>query len=335
MRMSSTAVAPARFRWWAVVAVWSIALLVPALAVPQTVAPLLPAPPGKQGDTPALVALGEKLFFDRGLSKDGTVACATCHRPEHAFADPRPVSRGVGGAAGTRNAPSLINRAYGRRFFWDGRADTLERQAAGPLTHPAEMGLQPAEAVAYVVRNADYLPLWRDAFGEPSRASFAQITRAIAAYERTLVAPSAFHRWLLRKEPLPEAAERGRVLFFGKARCNLCHSGLMLSTEEFLNVGAGKGAGESDGGRFEVTMRREDWRLFKVPSLMNVARTAPYMHDGSIPSLEEVIAFYDRGGDIAESKDYRVIPLHLDDREKADLLAFLRSLDTDPLPGRR
>lgn len=301
--------------------------------LPAAEAPLLPAPPGSKDDTPALVALGRKLFFDPGLSRDGTVACATCHRPEHAFADPRPVSLGVGGAKGTRNAPSLINRAYGRRFFWDGRAETLEQQAAGPLTHPAEMGLREAEAVAYVLGSGEYRPLWQEAYGDLSRASFPQITRAIAAYERTLVAPSAFHSWLLRKEPLPEAAERGRILFFGKARCHLCHSGMHLTTEEFLSVGAGAGHGAQDGGRFDATMRREDWRLFKVPSLTNVARTAPYMHDGSIGTLEEVIDFYDRGGDIAENKDYRVISLGLTSDEKAALLAFLESLSTEPLPS--
>lgn len=293
--------------------------------------PLLPAVPGAERDTPAVVALGKKLFFDRGLSKDGKVACASCHRPEHAFADPRPVSEGVGGAKGTRNAPSLINRDFGRRFFWDGRAETLEQQAAGPLLNPKEMGLRKDEAVAYVRGNGEYGALWRDAYGAESEVSFEGITRAIAAYERTLVSASRFHRWLAGRGSLTEEEERGRILFFGKARCNLCHRGMHLTTEEFLSVGAGKGEGREDGGRFEVTMRREDWRLFKAPSLNNVSRTSPYMHDGSLRTLEEVIDFYDRGGDIAESKDYRVIPLGLSDGEKRDLLAFLRSLDTEPL----
>jgi cytochrome c peroxidase len=292
--------------------------------------PLLPPAPGQERDRPAVVALGKKLFFDQGLSKDGKVACASCHRPEYAFADPRPVSEGVGGAKGTRNAPSLINRAYGKRFFWDGRAETLEQQAAGPLRNPKEMGLREEEAEAYVRGSGEYGLLWREAYGADTKVSFEGITRAIAAYERTLVSPSRFHRWLAGRESLTEAEERGRILFFGKARCSLCHQGIHLTSEEFLSVGAGKGQGQEDGGRFEVTMRREDWRLFKAPSLNNVSRTAPYMHDGSLRTLEEVIDFYDRGGDIAESKDYRVIPLGLSDGEKRDLQAFLGSLDTDP-----
>lgn len=294
-------------------------------------ASILPAPAGATTTSPALVALGRDLFFDTALSTDGKVACASCHRPEHAFADPRPVSFGVGNARGTRNAPSLINRAYGRRFFWDGRADTLEQQAAGPLTHPAEMALTQDEAVAKVVANSRYQQAFQELFGEAA-PTFAHITQAIAAYERALIAPSPYHRWLLRKQPLPEAAERGRELFFGRARCHLCHSGLHLTTEEFLSVGAGAGEGAQDGGRFEVTMRREDWRMFKTPSLTNVAQTAPYMHDGSITSLAEVVDFYDRGGDIAENKDYRILPLGLSVEEKQDLLAFLDALSTDPLP---
>jgi cytochrome c peroxidase len=295
-------------------------------------APVLPAPKRVAEDSPQRVDLGRRLFFDTRLSKDGTVACASCHRPEHAFADPRPVSLGVNGAKGTRNAPSVINRAYGRRFFWDGRADTLEQQAAGPITNPTEMGLTEQEAVSRVAADPDYQAAFRALQGDrPVR--FTDITGAIAAYERALVAPTPFHRWLARKEPLPEAAERGREIFFGKARCHLCHSGLMLTTEEFLSAGAGAGDGEADGGRFEVTMRREDWRLFKVPSLVNVARTAPYMHDGSIATLAEVIDFYDRGGEIAENKDYRIIPLSLTDTEKRDLLAFLEALNTEPLPA--
>lgn len=296
-------------------------------------ASVLPPPAGAGGSADAeLVALGRDLFFDETLSADGKVSCGSCHRPEHAFADPRVVSLGVGNQRGTRNAPSLINRAYGRRFFWDGRAETLEQQAAGPLTHPTEMGLSPQEVVDKVGANPRYREAFQSHFGEPA-VTFQQVTRAIAAYERALVAPSAYHRWLLRKEALGTEAERGRVLFFGKARCHLCHSGMHLATEEFLSVGAGVGGGAQDGGRFEVTMRREDWRLFKTPSLTNVARTAPYMHDGSMATLAEVVDFYDRGGDIAENKDYRVIPLGLTSQEKQDLLAFLQALNTEPLPA--
>ncbi|MCW5965559.1 MAG: hypothetical protein KIT83_16095 [Bryobacterales bacterium] len=292
---------------------------------------ILPPPRGASAVAPQLVELGRDLFFDTALSADGTVACASCHRPEHAFADPRPVSLGVGNAKGTRNAPSLINRAYGRRFFWDGRADTLEQQAAGPLTHPVEMALTEEETVARVVANPRYRQAFQRNFGEDA-PTFAQITQAIATYERALVSPSPYHRWLLRKQPLPEDAERGRLLFFGKARCHLCHNGLHLTTEEFLSVGAGAGEGSQDGGRFEVTMRREDWRLFKTPSLINVARTAPYMHDGSMATLSDVVDFCNRGGDIAENKDYRIVPLGLLAEEKRDLLAFLDALTTNPLP---
>ncbi len=276
----------------------------------------------------ALVELGRRLFFDPRLSADGTVSCASCHRPEHGFADPRPVSTGVYGRQGRRNAPTLLNKDRQRRLFWDGRASSLEEQALGPLFSPHEMGNTAASLLERMAALGEYRPLFEAAFGSPE-PSVERITRALTAFERSLARrDSLWDLWAAGdKGALHEEAERGRLLFFGKARCHLCHSGPDFTNGDFVNIGAG-GRGSPDGGRFEATHQPGDWRLFQTPSLREVARTAPYMHDGSLATLEEVIEFYDRGGDPAENKDYRIIPLHLTEQEKRDLLAFLRALSS-------
>ncbi len=276
----------------------------------------------------ALVALGRRLFFDPRLSADGTVSCASCHRPEHGFSDPRPVSIGAGGKPGRRNAPSVLNRDRPRRFFWDGRASSLEEQALGPLFSPVEMGNTPEMLLERLANLAEYRPLFEAAFGSPEPA-VERITRALAAYERSLARrDSPWDLWAAGdKGALGEQAERGRLLFFGKAHCHLCHSGPDFTNNDFVNVGAGR-AQLPDPGRFELTHQPGDWKLFLTPSLREVARTAPYMHDGSLATLEEVIEFYNRGGGPSENKDYRIVPLHLTDQEKSDLLAFLRALSS-------
>lgn len=272
--------------------------------------------------------LGRILFFDQRLSSDGTVSCASCHQPEHAFADPRPVSLGVHQRKGVRNAPTVLNKDRARRFFWDGRAASLEEQARGPLLHPNEMGNDRGHLEARLAQIPEYRPLFEKAFG-PGPVTLERITQAIAAYERTLARrDSPFDRWVQGdKSALTPLQEKGRDLFFGKAACSQCHSGADFTNEDFANVGAGK-EDPPDEGRRAVTWRASDWRLFKIPSLREVARTAPYMHDGSLKTLEEVVDFYDRGGEVVENKDYRIRPLNLSAAEKPALIAFLQALSS-------
>lgn len=270
--------------------------------------------------------LGRLLFFDQRLSADGTVSCASCHQPAHGFADPRPRSQGIGGRLGQRNAPTILNKDRARRLFWDGRADSLEQQVSGPLLHPDEMGNSVAALESRLAAIAEYAPLFRAAFGDPKPA-IDRVAKAIAAYERSLARrDSPFDRYRSGDQSaLSETQELGRALFFGKAGCSQCHIGPEFTSEEFVNVGAGREV-PPDEGRRGVTWKGSDWRLFRVPSLREVARTAPYMHDGSLRTLEEVVDFYDRGGEVAENKDYRVRPLNLSATEKPHLVAFLGAL---------
>jgi cytochrome c peroxidase len=274
----------------------------------------------------AVVALGRQLFFDVRLSSDGKVACASCHQPGHGFADPRAVSAGVDGQRGTRNAPTVLNKDKQRRFFWDGRAGSLEEQAAGPLLNPLEMGNTREGLEKRLNGMPEYGAKFRAAFGEGA-ITLERVTQAIAAYERSLVRrDSAFDRWSQGdKNALTAEQERGRELFFGRANCSQCHAGRDFTNGDFVNISAGK-ENPPDEGRRAVTWAARDWRLFQVPSLREVARTAPYMHDGSLKTLEEVVDFYDRGGEVVENKDYRILPLNLKAEEKKALVAFLHAL---------
>lgn len=270
--------------------------------------------------------LGRTLFFDPRLSADGTVSCASCHPPEHGFADPRLVSVGIGGARGKRNAPTVLNKDRQRRFFWDGRAATLEAQARGPLFDQSEMGNSPGQLEARLSTLPDYPSRFTAAFGDAT-ITVDRLTAALAAYQRSLVRrDSAWDLWLAGdKAALNPIAEAGRQLFFGKANCSQCHAGPDLGGLDFANISVGS---PHDEGRRAITLRDADWRLFAIPSLRDVARTAPYMHDGSLATLADVIEFYDRGGEVVENKDYRVQKLNLKPAEKRQLLAFLQALTT-------
>jgi cytochrome c peroxidase len=253
--------------------------------------------------TPQKIALGRRLFFDKRLSFDGTVACASCHDPKRAFSDGRKVARGIGGAEGTRSAPAIINRGYGRTFFWDGRAKSLEQQALEPILNPKELGMTEA-----LVESRTGLKI-------------AEVTAALASYVRTIRSgDSRFDRYAAGKSgALNEQEKMGLALFRGKARCSTCHAGPNLTDENFHNTGiawrdgslADQGAGEGK---------------FKVPTLREVARTAPYMHDGSLATLEDVVEYYDKGGNANPGLDEGLRPLHLSAEEKHALAAFLRSL---------
>jgi cytochrome c peroxidase len=331
----------------------------------QEVAVSLPAdvlPPIIPPDNPLTaekVELGKKLYFDRRLSADDTVSCATCHDPRHGFADPRPVSLGVGGAKGVRNSPSAFDAAFLSTQFWDGRAATLEDQAKGPIVNPVEMALpDEAAAEAKLAKLAEYPPLFEAAFGD-GKITMDRIAKAIASFERTLVDVTApIDRFVAGDaNAISEAAKRGWELYNGKARCNNCHgyvAAFPLFTDElFHNIGvaakdvnfealARKVQGHPDEladlaheeginqlGRFLVTKEPKDIGAFKTPQLRNVALTAPYMHDGSENTLLAMIEFYNRGGNPNPWLDGGMRPLGLTDQEMADLVALMETFTSD------
>jgi cytochrome c peroxidase len=297
---------------------------------------LVPVPDDNPLTVPA-VALGERLFFESRLSADNTVRCASCHRPERAFSDSASVSRGVYGRRGERNAPALVNRAYGRSFFWDGRAVTLEEQVLHPIQDSVEMG-QPLPALMRRLRaERTYRAAFARAFGGSIDSS--TVSRALASYVRTLRSGNApVDRWRDGDTAaLLPSARRGLLLFIGAANCVSCHVGSNFTDEQFHNTGvSARSAGYSgteDPGRARVTGRAQDTGAFKTPTLRDVARSAPYMHDGSLATLEEVVALYDSGGRANPNLDAEIRPLHLTPDQRRDLVAFLLALtgsETNP-----
>ncbi|HSK76473.1 MAG TPA: cytochrome c peroxidase [Thermoanaerobaculia bacterium] len=327
--------------------------------LPQSTLGLPPVPVSRDNpQTPEKVALGRALFDDKRLSADGTVGCSTCHQPGHAFTDGRTVAVGVGQRAGTRNTPTLLNSAYLTSLFWDGRRESLEEQAADPLVNPVEHGLGSHDEVLAKVRaDAAYVSGFRAAFGvAPESIRIEHVVKALAAFERTLVAgDSPFDRYLYGGEPsaLSAAEVRGLGLFTGRARCAACHTigeeHALLTDHEFHTIGIGQArvqSGLADRttrlvrlsraerdrsilsdpevaalGRFSVTLKPGDIGRFRTPTLRNVARTAPYMHDGSVPTLAEAVEreLYYRGLEAGR-------PLVLTPQEKADLVSFLEAL---------
>jgi cytochrome c peroxidase len=283
--------------------------------------------------TPEKIALGRDLFRERRLSRDGTLSCAGCHDPSRAFSGSGPVARGVGGARGTRNVPAIVNRAWGAAFFWDGRAATLEDQVRQPILNPSELG-STAEAAEAVARSPRYVRRFHTAFG--TEPTFNDVAHALAAYVRTIVAGDApYDRYLSGDTgALGREARRGLGLFVGRARCANCHGGPLFSDERFHNTGvAWRGGALVDDGRGGVTGRIEDRGAFKTPSLRELMRTAPYMHDGSLATLADVIGFYDRGGQPNPGLDPGIRPLGLRPSEKQDLEAFLRALTGRVMDG--
>jgi cytochrome c peroxidase len=276
--------------------------------------------------TAAKVALGRRLFFDRRLSRDGSLSCAGCHNPKRALTDGRVVAQGVGGAMGNRNTPIIVNRAWGGSFFLDGRAASLEQLALQPVLNPRELGMSP-EAVLSLLR-VQYRPQFRSTFdAEPSLqlAAFA-----LASYLRTIVdGDSPFDRYAAGdRSALSASARRGLALFQGKAGCGQCHAGPNLTDEEFHNTGvAWRTSTLTDEGRFAVTHSPADRGAFKTPTLREISRTAPYMHDGSFSTLAEVIEYYNSGGKKNSALDPKLRPLHLTTAEKGDILAFLGALE--------
>lgn len=271
--------------------------------------------------------LGRALYFDPRLSADGSVSCASCHSPKVAFTDGQPNSVGIRGQHGNRSAPTVINRAYSLAQFWDGRAGTLEAQAKGPMANPIEMGNTHEGVCARLQHIPGYRTMFAAAFGS-SEIDIDRVAKAIATYERTVLSGnSPYDRYQHgdRKAMTP-AQVRGLNVFVNKAKCDQCHEGINFTTNAFHNLGIGTDRTEPDPGRFAVTGDPRDWGAFKTPTLREIANTAPYMHDGSLRTLEDVVEFYDKGGLPNKNLDERMKPLHLTPAERHDLVEFLRAL---------
>lgn len=297
--------------------------------------PPLNAPPDNLSSEEK-IALGRLLFFDPVLAENNDIACATCHHPDLGFSDGQPVATGPNGATLTRNTPTLWNVGYAQNLFWDGRLDSLEAQAEFPLTHPDEMGVQNLSALADELRDIPaYVTLFDAAFGGGASAVTPEnVTTALAAFQRTLVSNDApFDRYAAGEfEALTPQQRRGLALFrSGATRCFECHSAPTFASDTFRVIGVP----DDDPGRAGVTADGLPG-AFKVPTLRNIALTAPYMHNGSMATLEEVVDFYEQGGGLAhgnENVDVFVNGFDLTPQEQEDLIAFLYALtDESGLP---
>lgn len=301
----------------------------------------VPAPvhPSDNPHSKAKADLGKLLFFDARLSGSKQLACASCHEPELGWSDGRTVSFGNEREPLKRNAPSLNNAAHRTSLFWDGRAPTLEAQAAEVILNPHEMEGSPPDIVAALSADTNIVAAFRAAFGD-TNIVFARIPEALATYQRTIVSrPSEFERFLSGKtNALSDAAVRGLHLFRTQARCLNCHNGPLLTDEKFHDLGLSYYGRElEDLGRYRVTTNAADVGAFRTPSLRNVARTAPYMHNGLF-DLDGVINLYNAGMPTLKRKEHQkndplfptkshlLQPLGLTSEEKADLKAFLESL---------
>lgn len=275
-------------------------------------------------------SLGKKLFSEKILSKDSSVSCASCHKPQFGFADSSAFSTGIGGKLTKRNTPSVLNMKNRPLFFWDGRAASLEEQALMPIQNPDEMGLPVAEAVARLNSNATYRKLFYEAFKQAPDAG--NLAAAFAAYERTLeTSNSRFDDWSNDIKPLSAAEERGRKLFIGKkAKCFDCHSMEDFTDDGFKNIGLFNGGSLSDSGRYVISKNLDDLGKFKTPGLRNVGATAPYMHNGMFKTLEAVLDYYNDPVKFVKDPvniDHALQkPLGLSAGEKKDIVAFLNSL---------
>ncbi|MBS0149399.1 MAG: c-type cytochrome [Nitrospira sp.] len=275
------------------------------------------------------IELGRAIFFDKRMSRDNTIACASCHMAKKGFADGMPVSTGIKGFKGGRSAPVSFNRVYSKAQFWDGRAATLEDQSIGPFVNPIEHGFaNHDEMVAKMKKMPGYRKLFQDVFG--GEITIQDVGRAVASFQRTVLSGnSAVDKYDIGgdQNALSDSAKRGLELFRGKARCTRCHSGFNFTDEKFHNLGIGWNDNKVDLGRYMETKNPEDIGAFKTPTLREIARTAPYMHDGRFKTLEEVVKFYNQGGVKNPHQDNTIIPLEMTDEEQQDLVAMLKSLN--------
>jgi len=309
--------------------------------------------------TRAKIELGRQLYFDTRLSADNTVSCASCHHPQEGFARHTATGVGISGQKGGRNSPSSYNRILSDLQFWDGRADSLEAQAVGPIQNPIEMGHTHVAAVKALKSIPGYVAQFEKIFPD-SGLTIDNVGKAIASFERTLVtgptqydyyeaykkfaslekedledlkddSPETYAEYeSLKKQvetdPMSESAVRGFDLFFSKrVGCSNCYVGANLADEQYHNLGIGMSAKEPDLGRYVVTKVEKDKGAFKTPTIRNVALSAPYMHDGSLATLEEVVEHYNKGGDKNPWLSDKIVPLKLTPQESLDLVEFMRA----------
>jgi cytochrome c peroxidase len=285
--------------------------------------------------SPGKAELGRRLFFDPLLSASGTISCATCHHPRLAWGDGLPRAIGEARTPLPFRSPTMLGTAWLEAFGWDGKFPTLESVAFTPVSSAANMGRNEAELLRDIARNPAYRATF-DAVFPGEGVSRSTVERALATYERTIVPATApFDRWVAGDEAaVPEAAKRGFDLFTGRAGCSECHASWRFTDDSFHDIGTGR---DNDIGRGRLFPNSSSLRYaFKVPTLRDVARRAPYMHDGSLPDLSSVIDLYDRGGVDRPSRDPNIRPLDLSAEERANLIAFLQTLTgetaQDPSP---
>jgi cytochrome c peroxidase len=302
---------------------------------------LPPVPiPADNPPTAETIALGRRLFYDRKLSGDETFSCASCHNPQLDFTDGRRVAEGVHKQQGTRNTPTILDAAYNLTQFWDGRAPSLEDQSSGPIANPIEMAQTHDACVAKFNRDATYRRDFAAAFGS-GPATLRKAEMAIASFERTLIggnSPFDRYRFGGDKTAMSQPAIRGLAVFTDKQRgnCATCHTiekdYALFTDGKYHNLGAGMNAeGElTDLGRYNQTKADADRGAFRTPTLRNVSKTAPYMHDGSKKTLKEVVDFYVGGGSSNPQLDKEIKELKLSGQERADLVAFLEALTCEP-----
>ncbi len=348
---------------------FSLSLSGTVLAAPLGL-PEVPIPEDNP-QTQEKIALGDRLFHDKRFSADGEVSCATCHKVELAFTDGKPVSTGFNDRKGTRNAPTVINAAYMETQFWDGRSPSLEAQSMQPPVNPVEGGLKTHKPILKAVRrDQEYVQSFQEVFGvEADAITMDHVAKAIASFERTVIAGnSPFDRYYFggEEEALTAAQKRGFEVYAGQGRCLSCHqieqTQALFTDNRFHNIGVGfkniqgrvaevakkflkakaEGANvdetvltDSDAselGRFAVTEDINKVGAFKTPTLRNIELTAPYMHDGSQPTLEAMVNFYNNGGRMNPDDPLSpflsggIRPLNLSDQQKGDLIAFLKAL---------
>ncbi|MBT3414918.1 MAG: cytochrome-c peroxidase [Nitrospina sp.] len=277
--------------------------------------------------------LGKILYFDPRLSGSNWISCATCHNPGLGWGDGLPRPFGHGQKELDRHSPTIINSGYFESQFWDGRAKSLEEQALGPIGSQVEMKQNLGELEKELDSIPGYVRLFKKVFPKEG-ISEKTIAKAIGTYERSIVSKNApYDRYFEGdKNAMSTSALNGMKLFFGKAKCSICHNGPAFTDSGFHNIGVKQhGPLKEDLGRYNVTKDDFDKGAFKTPGLRHITRSAPYMHDGSEDTLEQVIGFYDRGGDIAENRSPFITPLGLTVQEKKDLVEFMNALEGEPL----
>ncbi len=284
--------------------------------------------------TPETVRLGRWLFYDTRLSADGTLSCSSCHHSDNAFSELTPVSTGIDGQKGGRKAPSFINQAWTiyPHFFWDGRAASLNEQALGPVQDPLEMGNTLEGMLGTLWGIEGYKKYFTEAFGS-EEITAERVAKAISDYERTRMSGnSPWDRWRSARDEsaVSEEVKRGHELFFGKAGCNQCHFGQNFTDSTFHNLGVGWDSETeqfADSGRYAVSNEEKDWGAFKTPTVREVTKHPPYMHDGSIATLREVVEHYNKGGNPNPYLDPKIKPLDLTPEEVEALVSLMGALE--------